>query len=149
MSGLEVEMNGLNDDLVLKFENKEYRHAYADDFLNSFIAAQLKALRDQRGWTQTELAGLSGMKQSRISAMENVNYSGWSVRTLARLAEAFDVALVVEFRSFGERLKDFSSFNPVNLRVPTFDEDPVVQRSIVPPKGPRRVRGSAAHSEVD
>lgn len=118
-------MNGVDVGVVRALENPEYRHAYANDFLNAFVAAQIKALRDQRGWTQLELAERAGMKQSRISTMENVNYEGWSVRTLARLAEAFDVTLVVKFASFGARLGEMESFAPEGLVVPPFSEDPI------------------------
>jgi transcriptional regulator with XRE-family HTH domain len=36
------------------------------------IAAQIKVLREQRGWTQKELADVSGMKQERICALEDI-----------------------------------------------------------------------------
>lgn len=118
----------LDDGLTTALRDKEYRHAYACDFLNAFIAAQIKALRDQRDWTQTELAEHAQMKQSRISAMENVNYGGWKVSTLAKLAEAFDVTLEVRFKSFGQRISDFEQFGIEALRVPGFDQDPIFRR---------------------
>lgn len=124
-------MSALEMGLSRALQQPEYRHAYANDFLNAFIAAQIKALRDQRGWTQVELAERAGMKQSRISTMENVNYEGWSVRTLARLAEAFDVTLVVKFASFGTRLADIESFAPEALTVPPFSDDPAFAAPII------------------
>lgn len=116
-------MSQLRDRLVKEFADKEYRHGYADDFLNTAIAAQIKALRDQRGWTQAQLAERAEMRQSRISAMEDINYTSWSVRTLARLAEAFDVALTVCFKSFTERLADIDQFSPSALAVPSYMDD--------------------------
>lgn len=116
-------MSQLRDRLVKEFTDQEYRHGYADDFLNTAIAAQIKALRDQRGWTQAQLAERAGMRQSRISAMEDINYTSWSVRTLARLAEAFDVALAVCFKSFTERLADIDRFSPGALAVPSYIDD--------------------------
>ena len=55
--------------------------------------------------------------------MEDVNYSRWSVRTLARLAEAFDVALAVCFKSFRERVEDIERFDPDVLKVPPYVDD--------------------------
>lgn len=116
-------------DLVNKvrdaFGNKEYRHAYIDEFLNISIATQIKVLREQRGWKQEDLAREANMKQPRISVMENVNYSSWSINTLKKLAEAFDLVLHVSFESFGERLKDISQFNRTALEKPSFKDDPV------------------------
>jgi transcriptional regulator with XRE-family HTH domain len=109
--------------LASEFADKDYRHSYADNFLNTSIAAQIRALRDQRGWTQAQLAERAEMKQSRISAMEDVNYSSWSIRTLARLGQAFDVTLAVCFKSFSERLADIEGFNPSALVVPPYTDD--------------------------
>jgi len=120
-------MSELADKLREEFRDKEYRHAYADEFLNSYIATQIKVLREQRGWSQERLAQEADMKQSRISVMENVHYSSWSLSTLKRLAEAFDVALRVSFEGFGSRLADISRFSRESLERFSFDEDPAFQ----------------------
>src|SRR5262249_31523322 len=92
-------------------------------FLNLWIAQQIRALREQRGWTQATLAGKAQMKQSRISTLEDPNYSSWSVTTLKRLARAFDVALAVEFRAYGKRLIDFDRFERRDLGEVGFEDD--------------------------
>lgn len=79
----------------------EYRRAYADAQLDTRLAIQIRVLRKQRGWSQAELGRRSGMTQSRISALEDCNYSGWSARTLKRLAEAFDLPLEIQFSDWG------------------------------------------------
>lgn len=116
-------------DLIYKvkeaFKSKEYRHAYVDEFLNVSIATQIKVLREQRNWGQEQLAKEVGMKQPRISVMENVNYSSWSINTLRKLAKAFDLTLRVSFESFGERIKEIDRFNRETLERPSFDDDPV------------------------
>ncbi|KKN79647.1 hypothetical protein LCGC14_0338510 [marine sediment metagenome] len=68
-----------------------------DEFFNSSIATQIKTLRKQRDWTQEDLAKKANMKQARISLLENASYSSWSMSTLRRLAEAFDLTLYVTF----------------------------------------------------
>ena len=66
--------------------NEEARYAYADSVTNAFVAAQIKALREKRGFSQDELAGLIGTKQSGISRLERADYSSWKVETLRKLA---------------------------------------------------------------
>lgn len=106
------------------FRDREYRRAYVESFLNTSIAAQIKANRERRGWTQEQLAALTGMKQSRISSLENVNYESWSIKTLRRIAEAFDVVLVVRFESFGDALSGIDKFKHSNqFDSPPFEED--------------------------
>ena len=97
-------MKELVKTLTSEFSDKEYAHAYVDDFSNMFIAAQIKALRDQRGWTQKELAEFSGMKQERVSALEDVNYEAWTAKTLKKLAQAFDLTLKISFEKFQTRV---------------------------------------------
>jgi len=118
-------MSDLTKLLKQAFKNKDYRHGYADEFLNSSIATQIKVLREQRGWSQKELAKLAQMKQPRISVMENVNYSSWSIKILRELAEAFDLTLCVSFETFGKRLADIVRFNRENLERFSFENDPV------------------------
>lgn len=122
-------ISDLADKLKKAFKSKEYRHAYADEFLNTSIATQIKALREQeqRKWTQAELGSRVNppMKQTRISVMENVNYSSWSINTLRKLAEAFDLRLRVSFESFGSLVEEIEQFNRKALERPSFDDDPV------------------------
>ena len=116
-------------DLVNKiknsFKSEDYRHGYVDEFLNVSIATQIKVLREQRKWGQKELADKVGMKQPRISVMENVNYSSWSINTLRKLAEAFDLTLRVSFESFGNRIKEIEQINRKALERFSFKDDPV------------------------
>jgi transcriptional regulator with XRE-family HTH domain len=125
-----------------EFQDPEARHDYADIFLNSSIALQIKALRLQRGWSQEALAERAGMKQSRISAMEQATYSGWSLSTLRRLAKAFDIALEVRFESFGTLLNDAASVSRDALERPSFNDDPAFkpEEAVL---GPRRTSGGS------
>jgi len=107
------------------FHDTEVRHEYADGFLNSKIATQLKVLREERGWTQQQLAQAMGMGQARISLMEDVDYSSWSIRTLRRYARAFDVRLDVELKEFGTLPDDLNKFTRESLQRCSFDDDPV------------------------
>lgn len=99
-----------------EISDKEFADGYVDEFLNMSIATQLKVLREQRGYTQQQLADLAGMKQERISVLENVNYSSWSINTLRKLAVAFDVTLRVSFETFGSRLAEMENFTRKSLQ---------------------------------
>lgn len=108
--------------LERELEHREYRHAFFDEMIATTLAAQIRANRKARGWSQQQLAERADMKQSRISALEDVNYRGWTLKTLRRLAEAFDVALTVRFESFETALERFEQFEH-QLVQPAFDED--------------------------
>lgn len=116
-----------------EFRDKEYRSAYAESFLDTSIATQIRVLREQRGLKQAELAELTGMKQSRISALEDANYSSWNIGTLKRLASAFDVRLSVSFETFGSLLVDVERTNRAALERPAFADDPVFTEQAVGP----------------
>lgn len=116
--------NSLREELIENKNDKEYRHGYADENLNATIATQIKVLREQREWKQEDLANAAGMKQPMISRYENVNYSSWSINTLKKLAEAFDVYLDVRFRSFQELVDLADHFGRDILQVPKFTDDP-------------------------
>lgn len=104
-------------------EDHEYRHAYADEFLNTMVRTQIRVLREQRGMSQGDLARRIGTTQTAISRLENVNYSSWNIRTLKKIAEAFDLRLHVSFETFGSL--DVSALNKEALeRALSVDEDP-------------------------
>jgi transcriptional regulator with XRE-family HTH domain len=72
--------------------------------VSSNIAAQINTMREDRGWTQTELAERAGMAQARISLLEDPDYERASLTTLKRIASAFDVGLAVRFVPFSDNL---------------------------------------------
>jgi transcriptional regulator with XRE-family HTH domain len=109
------------------FRNRSYRRSYVEAFYNGRIAAQIRALRETRGLSQEALAAKIGTVQSGVSKLENVNYSGWSLKTLRRIARAFDVALQVRFVTYGEALADADDFSKDALVKPAFKDDPTFQ----------------------
>jgi transcriptional regulator with XRE-family HTH domain len=119
-------VNELIEQLRIPFtENKEYRCAYAESFMNSSVAAQIKVLREQRDLSQQELADLIGTKQGGISRLENVNYSSWKVETLTRLARAFDVRLRITFEEFGTLPDEVDRFGRRSLERAKFEDDSI------------------------
>lgn len=116
-------MSTFAERLVADFGDKEFAHGYMEDHGNAVIAAQIKALREQRGLTQAQLAELAGMKQERICALENVDYDAWTVKTLRKLADAFDVHLKVSFVPFSQGIMDIVNLRREKLEVLPREED--------------------------
>ena len=133
-------MNELVDTLRSEFQDKEYRHAYADECLNAVIAAQIKVLREQRGMTQKQLADATGMGQPRIPLLEDASYENWTVNTLKRFAKAFDVALSVKFEPFSSVMQDFENMTRESLQRPDFANDPAFHSKRVPSRRGHRRR---------
>ncbi|MDQ1470820.1 MAG: hypothetical protein QOJ99_2300 [Bryobacterales bacterium] len=104
-------------------KEKAYRHGLVNAQIEIDLPFQIKALRKQRGWTQPELARRTEMKQPRISAMEKSGGANFSLETLKRLAEAFDVALVVRFAPFSDLLTWSDSFRPDEFEIPSFEDE--------------------------
>jgi transcriptional regulator with XRE-family HTH domain len=123
-------MSDIRERLFKRFRDPEYRHSYLEEFLNSVISAQIRTLREQRGWSQADLAEKIGTTQSAISRIENPNYSAWKLETLRKIARALDQALTVKFVSFGDALGDVERFRTDKLIRPSFEEDPVFHGEI-------------------
>jgi transcriptional regulator with XRE-family HTH domain len=117
-------MNELVKELKEDLKNEEGRHAYADAVTNAFIAAQIKALREARGLTQTDLAERMGTKQSGVSRLQRMDYSSWKVETLRKLARAFGVRLRMRFEEFGTLPDEINGFDEKNLAPRKFQDDP-------------------------
>lgn len=81
---------------------KELRHEWWSSVLRTSIAAQIKAMRESRGWTQQELAKRMGTTQAQVSMLEKPSpRHPPTINTLLRVAAVFDVALLVRFERWG------------------------------------------------
>ena len=117
-------MSELREHFKDAFRDLEYRHTFAEESLNTSIATQIKVLREQRGWNQGELATRADMLQPAISRLENINYSAWSLASLKRLAQTFDLVLSVKFETFGSLLNEVEEMNREYLQRDSFEDDP-------------------------
>ncbi|HEX6760084.1 MAG TPA: helix-turn-helix transcriptional regulator [Propionibacteriaceae bacterium] len=59
------------------------------------LGSTVRALREQRGWSQTQLAAAAGMTQSAVARFE-AGGTVPSLRVLDRLAQALDAELTVQ-----------------------------------------------------
>jgi DNA-binding transcriptional regulator YiaG len=110
-----------------EFKDRDYRKAYAESFANTIIATQIRLLRGSM--SQEDFADLVGVKQSRISAMEDENYAAWSTRMLKRIAAAKDVVFLGRYVTFGELLDWARRLSEADLTVSPYDDDPAFQET--------------------
>lgn len=61
------------------------------------IAWRLLQLRKKAGLTQRRVAELAGTSQQAIARLESMDYRGYSLTTLKRLADVFHKKLRVQF----------------------------------------------------
>jgi transcriptional regulator with XRE-family HTH domain len=123
-------MSGLIERLRVELRDREYREGYDEAYLDHHIATQIRAIREQRGWSQSDLAKAADMKQSRVSAMEDSDYGSWSINTLRRIAYALGVRLRVDFAEWGQLLEDIERSGRADLQRRPFDEDPAFQGAV-------------------
>jgi transcriptional regulator with XRE-family HTH domain len=117
-------MSDYRDTLREEFRDPEYRYAYAEDFLTTYVATQIRTLREQRGMTQEALGVEIGTKQAGISRYENVHYCAWKSETLRKIARALGVRLKISFEPFGPLLNEAAEFSQESLMRPKFEDDP-------------------------
>jgi transcriptional regulator with XRE-family HTH domain len=86
-------------------------------------------MRDARGWTQSVLAQKLGTTQNAISRLENPRTGKPTVTTLKRIAEVFDVALVVKFAPFSEFVDSISEMSEKSVSVPSYDTEAAEQKT--------------------
>ncbi len=110
--------------IAASLQDREYRQAFVSAQISSGLPFQIRTTREDRGWTQGELAERVGMSQEAISRLESFSYGKFTLSTLKRLAAAFDVALIVRFVPFSELVDWSANLTPQDLAVPAFDHDP-------------------------
>jgi transcriptional regulator with XRE-family HTH domain len=110
--------------------SKDARSNLVASNLDKGIAFQIRATRDKRQITQTELAEAAGMTQNNVSRLESPEYGKHTLSSLKRIADALDVALVVRFVPFSQYIDWLSAtpyldhgLVPESLAVPSFKEE--------------------------
>ncbi len=117
-------MSDISESLRVELRDPEYSEGYAESFLNSYIATQIKVIREQRKMKQADLAREVGTTQTAISRIENVNYSSWNINTLKKLARAFRVRLMVSFETYGTLPNEVLKFTQESLQRAEREKDP-------------------------
>ena len=93
------------DTLKQELENPEFRKEYlATRAHTDLILAMLEA-RERLHLTQNDISALTGISQADISRIENGNANP-SLKTIAKLAEAFGMCVRLQFVPIEEDLKE-------------------------------------------
>lgn len=113
----------IQKNLWKKLQSKKYRHSFVSSQIGANVSAQIASTRVARGWTQKELAKRAKMSQVRISVLEDPSYENFSIKTLRRIAEAFDTALILKFAPYSEMLEWLTMLRPEHLAITKFEDD--------------------------
>ena len=108
--------------IAAKLHNKEYRRAYIKAHLSQGISHQIRTIRERRGLTQAEFAKRAKTTQTIVSRLEDPSYGRFTLNTLIRVAETFDVALLVKFVSFPKFLFETADKSPDGLYAASYGE---------------------------
>lgn len=111
----------LSKKLLDKLQRKPYRDTYVAENVRTGLAYQIRALREQRGWSQKDLADRLDTADSVISRVEDPDYGRVTLKTILEIGAAFDVAVLVQYVSFPEMLFKTRDVSPKALEVRSFD----------------------------
>jgi len=95
--------------------SKDYRVGYVQSWIAGVVPNQIRYLREARGLTQAAMAALMEKPQSVLSRLENNHADSVTLRSLWAVADALDVALIVEFVDFPEFVERTSDCSPAAL----------------------------------
>jgi len=109
--------------ILNSLDSKEYREALAIEHVNTTLAIQIRMMRENHQWKQSDLAARLSKHQETVSQWENPDYGRHSMTTLKALAVAFDVALLVKFIPFSELVQDMVNLSETRLSPPSFGEE--------------------------
>jgi transcriptional regulator with XRE-family HTH domain len=113
-----------------KLANKEYRDAFVNAHIAQGLAYQIRALREDRGWSQRELATRLGLKnQSAVARLEDPAYGKLSLATLTKIASIFDIAFLARFVSFGKLIRETQDLSPKALTAMPFNREQYLLQS--------------------
>ncbi len=114
-------------------DSKEYRDAFVEETVRTQIAAQIRAIREQRRLSRPSLARKMGKSPSWVFRLEDPNEAPPTVTTLLQVARAYDVNLEIRFSPFLTLINGLDA-DALPLEVPSFEEE-LEALSRIDPKG--------------
>lgn len=106
-----------------RLKNKNARVAYVEAELANGIAHQIRILREQRGWTQTQLARKLKTTQAAVSRLENASYGRHSLKTLLQVGAAFDVGMFLRYMPFSQFMGATWDTRPEKFEADSYDDE--------------------------
>jgi len=98
-----------------KLKDLRRRRRFIANQIKNGFAFQVRALRKTRNMTQQELAHEAETTQALISRIERNGAANLSVKTLQKIADAFDVALVVRLEPIDRLLQWVDGLSPAAM----------------------------------
>ena len=90
-------MRKFRDRLKKELQDPAFRKAYEEEEIFANLAIQIAKLREEKSLSQKELASLLHTSQQMVSRLEDPHNGSFSLKTLLRLARAFNKKLSVQF----------------------------------------------------
>lgn len=117
-------MNFRSNKLTLwrKLRDPEYRNAFVSSTVAARLAVRIYNLRKKSDLSQLQLAEKTGMKQARISVLEQGDYQNFTFSTLKKIAAAFQVAVIVDFVSFPDFMRWADNLKAESVTPETLEE---------------------------
>lgn len=93
-----------SETFLRQLADKEMRTAFVADQVRAHIALLIRALRENKNWTQAELGQRAGTSQNVISRFEDPDYGKMSLQSLLQIAEAFDLPIWIDIPEWDDWL---------------------------------------------
>ena len=105
-------MMNINSKMFRKIKDRDYRRRFIFGQIKTGIPFQLRTLRNAREMTQKDLGEAAKIPQTVVSRIENGTGENLSIKTLLKLADAFDVALVIRFEPIDKLVDWVDNLSP-------------------------------------
>jgi transcriptional regulator with XRE-family HTH domain len=130
-----------------KLREKAYRDGFVASQLKRGLPTQIRVMLKDRGWSQSDLAERSGLKQGVISRAADPDYGNLTINTILKIASGFDVAYVGRFVPFSDLAKWYANLSEPALSVSEFAQDRGFTESTSPAKKARSKTDAIAYTQ--
>src|SRR5579863_8631632 len=95
--------------LLDQLRDKNFRQQFFWAESSALIAEKLIELRKRRGYTQKQVAQITGTQQPAISRAEQADYQNWNLKTLRSIAGALDARVRVLIEPAEDILSEYET----------------------------------------